>query len=111
MKIATYNFTFSQGDSTLLDDESVLEQLLRQLVSLAGLTALSCDVHHFEPQGISAVMILAESHIALHTWPETQQGYVLISTCRQLDDQFLVAAQAEIAQALNARITQAKELR
>ena len=33
-------------------------------------------MHHFNPQGVSGVVVLAESHISIHTWPET--GYVAL---------------------------------
>jgi len=50
----------------------------------AGLTAVSSAHHRFEPQGLSAVIILSESHIAAHTWPESGTGYVTLTSCRTL---------------------------
>lgn len=37
--------------------------------------------HHFEPQGYTAVWLLAESHCALHTFPEENKAYVELSSC------------------------------
>ncbi|HEU68061.1 MAG TPA: adenosylmethionine decarboxylase [Candidatus Acetothermia bacterium] len=54
---------------------------LRRAADRAGATLLDIQVHRFSPHGISAVAVLAESHISVHTWPE--RGYVALDvfTC------------------------------
>ena len=47
----------------------------------AGLTILATQHHYFYPQGLSGVILLAESHIAIHTWPEQQLAWVELATC------------------------------
>ena len=57
-----------------LDDLERVEKALNDCVETAGATLLHIHLHHFEPNGgISAVAVLAESHISMHSWPES--GY------------------------------------
>ncbi|MET3874427.1 S-adenosylmethionine decarboxylase proenzyme [Puniceicoccus vermicola] len=62
---------------------SVVEELLREAADTAGATIVEATFHHFAPQGVSGVLVIAESHIAAHTWPE--YGYAAIDcfTCGQ----------------------------
>ena len=54
-----------------LDDIDNVESALRSAALAAGATILNVDLHCFEPNGgISGVVVLAESHISIHTWPE-----------------------------------------
>lgn len=58
-------------DARQLDDIELMEHTLRQAVVAAGATLLHIHLHHFTPEGgISGVVVLAESHISVHTWPE-----------------------------------------
>jgi S-adenosylmethionine decarboxylase len=47
----------------------------------AGLTVLRSCSHVFEPQGLTTVLILSESHVSLHTWPEHEYAAVDIFCC------------------------------
>ncbi|MEJ6388504.1 adenosylmethionine decarboxylase [Gymnodinialimonas ulvae] len=53
-----------------LNDRPHIEQALRDATQATGATLLSLHSHHFSPQGVTAMAILAESHISCHTWPE-----------------------------------------
>lgn len=55
--------------SVLDDGERVLDAL-EATVEAARLTLLGRQLRHFEPQGVTALALLAESHLAIHTWPE-----------------------------------------
>jgi S-adenosylmethionine decarboxylase len=60
-----------------LDDLAHIETALRDCVEAARATLLHIHLHHFTPnQGVSGVAVLAESHISIHTWPET--GYAAL---------------------------------
>ena len=54
---------------------------LRQAVHQAGLTIVNEAAFTFQPQGVSAVLLLAESHVALHFWPEKGKITVDIHIC------------------------------
>ncbi len=53
-----------------LDDAARVERALRDAARATGATLLHLHTHRFSPQGVTGVAILAESHIACHTWPE-----------------------------------------
>jgi S-adenosylmethionine/arginine decarboxylase-like enzyme len=69
------------GSAKALDSQEACERLLDAIVEQLGLTNLHMVAHRFEPQGVSIVYLLSESHIALHTWPENGTGYITLSTC------------------------------
>ncbi|WP_219904686.1 S-adenosylmethionine decarboxylase family protein [Stenomitos frigidus] len=58
-----------------------LLRLLREAVQQAGLDAVGDLATTFEPQGVSVVLILKESHVALHVWPECNKVSVDIHVC------------------------------
>ncbi|MFL6798472.1 MAG: adenosylmethionine decarboxylase [Xanthobacteraceae bacterium] len=53
-----------------LDDIDLIEAMLRRCVDAAQATLLHIHLHHFQPNGVSGVAVLAESHISIHTWPD-----------------------------------------
>lgn len=59
--------------SHMLSDISLMERTFRRMVKAAGATLLSIHLHPFEGGGVTGVAVLAESHISVHTWPES--GY------------------------------------
>ena len=50
---------------------------------MANATVLNLISNKFEPQGVTAIALLAESHISIHTWPESKYSAVDIFTCGQ----------------------------
>lgn len=68
-----------------LDDQSRIEQVLRDATKATGATLLHIHTHHFSPQGVTGVAILAESHIACHTWPEIGYGAFDVFMCGDTD--------------------------
>jgi S-adenosylmethionine decarboxylase len=68
-----------------LDDIDLLEATLRRCVSAAQATLLHIHVHHFHPNGVSGVAVLAESHISIHTWPDLGYAALDIFMCGQAD--------------------------
>ncbi len=70
-------------DYDKLNDESFLVCTLTNAAKLANATVLNLISNKFEPQGITAIALLAESHLSIHTWPEAQYSAVDIFTCGQ----------------------------
>jgi len=58
-------------------------KLYGRMLKKAGFTILQVCVQKFEPDGFTAVWILAESHLALHTFPEENKTYVELSSCNE----------------------------
>ena len=70
-------------DSEKLNDESFLRCTLNRAAKLAKATVLNLISNKFEPQGVTAIALLAESHISIHSWPESNYSAVDIFTCGQ----------------------------
>ena len=70
-------------DCEKLNDESFLRCALNRAAKLANATVLDLISNKFEPQGVTAIALLAESHISIHTWPESNYSAIDIFTCGQ----------------------------
>ena len=70
-------------DYDKLNDESFLRCSLNRAAKLAKATVLNLISNKFEPQGVTVIALLAESHISIHTWPESHYSAVDIFTCGQ----------------------------
>ena len=68
-------------DYEKLNDESFLRCTLNNAAKLANATVLNLISNKFEPQGVTAIALLAESHLSIHTWPEEHYSAVDIFTC------------------------------
>jgi len=68
-------------DSARLDDEAFLRDTITAAAKRAGATLLNLITHRFEPQGVTGLALLAESHISIHTWPESGYAAVDVFTC------------------------------
>jgi S-adenosylmethionine decarboxylase proenzyme len=67
----------------VLDDIRRIEALLRVAAKAAGATIVASVVHPFSPQGVSGVVVIEESHLSIHTWPEHAYAAVDFFTCGQ----------------------------
>ena len=54
----------------LLNDKEFVQQAVEEAVAVCGATLVDLCVHQFSPYGVTATATLAESHMAIHTWPE-----------------------------------------
>jgi S-adenosylmethionine decarboxylase proenzyme len=63
-----------------------LRELCLRLVEDAGLTAVGDAFHQFEPSGVTGTVVLAESHLAIHTWPELNALTVDVYVCNFTED-------------------------
>jgi S-adenosylmethionine decarboxylase len=68
-------------DENILNNDRLLEQSLVDAATKAGATVVESVFHQFNPHGISGAVIIAESHLAIHTWPEYRYAALDIFTC------------------------------
>ena len=68
-----------------LDNEKYLVGLLEQSANASGATVLQTISHKFDPHGVTAICLLSEGHISIHTWPETGEAAVDVFTCGNCD--------------------------
>jgi S-adenosylmethionine decarboxylase len=78
-----------------LNDIKSVEEILVAAAKIAKATIVGAHFHQFSPFGISGVVVIAESHLSIHTWPEHNYAAVDIFTCGktllpELAAQFLV---------------------
>ena len=65
----------------ILNDEELLVNMFKEAIKLSGATLLNIASHKFEPQGVTIVALLSESHISIHTWPELGSAALDVFTC------------------------------
>ncbi|MBK1788663.1 adenosylmethionine decarboxylase [Prauserella cavernicola] len=64
-----------------LDDEQFLRTTLAGALTSAGASVREVVAHRFEPQGVTVLALLAESHASVHTYPEIGALFVDVFTC------------------------------
>lgn len=72
-----------------LDDIDFIEHSLLEAVRRSGATIIDSVFHRYAPQGVSGVVVIAESHMSIHTWPEYNYAAVDFFTCGQTVDPYL----------------------
>ena len=72
---------YYECDSEILADPVQVERAFLLAAEKSGATVLGSDFHVFEPQGVSGVVVISESHLAVHAWPEHDYAAVDIFTC------------------------------
>ncbi|MBS1989373.1 MAG: adenosylmethionine decarboxylase [Cyanobacteria bacterium SZAS LIN-3] len=73
--------TLGECRSELLNDEQALRDLVLAAAEATGATVLNVCSHKFQPQGMTALVLLAESHASLHTYPESNVVFWDCFTC------------------------------
>ena len=72
---------YFECECTYLNNEAAIGDLMREAASRTGATIVGDIFHHFSPQGVTGVVVIAESHLAIHTWPEFKYASVDLFTC------------------------------
>ena len=75
-------------DRELLNAPEHIRTALQVAVTRAGATPLHEVVHAFSPHGVTGVIVIAESHFAIHTWPEYGFAAVDLFTCGETVDPY-----------------------
>ena len=95
-----YLVEFYQCDSKKIDDVKYIEDVMTKAVDVSGATIVAPLFHKFAPQGVSGVVVIEESHFAIHTWPEHGYASVDIYSCGEFD---YVAAMRYLRDSLGAK--------
>lgn len=70
----------------VIDDPALIEPIMLEAANMAGATVMGSQFHTFEPQGVSGVVVIAESHMTIHTWPEYRYAAIDAFTCGETID-------------------------
>ncbi|MEN8679005.1 MAG: adenosylmethionine decarboxylase [Akkermansiaceae bacterium] len=69
----------------LLTDADLLEDTMIDCARRAGATVVDSMIHSYNPAGLSGVVVISESHLAIHTWPDIGYASFDIYTCGKRD--------------------------
>jgi S-adenosylmethionine decarboxylase proenzyme len=72
---------FYNCDAATLDDVAGVEASMNRAAVDCGATIVQSTFHRFQPYGVSGVVVISESHLAIHTWPEFGYASVDLFTC------------------------------
>ena len=65
----------------ILSDHNRIEEYMNEAAKRSNATIVNSVFHHFNPYGVSGAVIIAESHLTIHTWPEYDYAAVDLFTC------------------------------
>ncbi len=76
---------FMNCEPHIMNDVAAIERDMVAAAQKAGATVINSTFHHFSPWGVSGVVVIQESHLAIHTWPEYGYAAVDLFTCGEMD--------------------------
>lgn len=71
----------SDCNASILNNQEELQRIMLEAARHSGATVVDSVFHHYNPQGLSGIVVIAESHISIHTWPEYGYAAVDCFTC------------------------------
>ena len=93
----------------ILNDLDRIREILVSAALSAGAEVLETTFHRFSPQGISGVVVISESHLAIHTWPELGYAAIDVFTCgSHVDPWVAMEAIIEVFGATSVTATEVK---
>lgn len=81
---------FYDCDRDVLNQTDTIREAMIEGVRRSGATIVSDSFHTFSPHGVSGVVVIAESHVTIHTWPEHGYAAVDIFTCGETIDPWVI---------------------
>ncbi len=84
-----------------LNDQSIIARVFEKAVPKGGATLLGMQLKKFEPHGVTALALLSESHVSIHTYPEQGSAFLDVFTCGDCDPEIIMQ---EIASELGAEV-------
>ena len=96
---------FTGCDAAPLADLERVTSAMLQAAEASGATIVTHSFHHFSPHGVSGAVIIAESHLAIHTWPEHGFAAVDFFSCGDVNmDRGLALLKAAFGAAAETRL-------
>jgi S-adenosylmethionine decarboxylase len=72
---------FYNCNEEIMANPELIEKYMNEAARIANATIVNSVFHHFNPYGVSGAVIISESHLAIHTWPEYGYAAVDVFTC------------------------------
>lgn len=96
-------------DPEILNSREKIRQILVEAATRAKVTIIDAIFHRFNPHGVSGVIVIAESHLSIHTWPEYKYASLDFFTCGEKTDPWI--AQEYVTTELKARTSTCMEVK
>ena len=91
----------------ILNDVQRIENYMKRAAIECGATIVSSTFHTFNPHGVSGVVVIAESHLTIHTWPEYRYAAVDVFTCGEtINPEVAIRALKEYLRAASIKTVQ-----
>ncbi len=100
---------FYECDPEMINNCALVEKFMKEAAIKSGATIVQSVFHSFQPHGISGVVVIAESHLAIHTWPEYGYAAVDLFTCGDTVDPWI--AYRYLKEKFGAKECDVKDLR
>lgn len=100
---------FYDCESNSINDVEYIENSMLTAAQKAHATIISHNFHKFSPYGVSGMVVIAESHISIHTWPEYNYAAVDIFTCGDTIDPW--AIQETLKEAFDSQNVSSMEMK
>ena len=100
---------FYDCNSEILNDREKIRKMMLQGTRQSGATIVSDTFHLFSPHGVSGVIVIGESHVSIHTWPEYAYAALDIFTCGDTIDPWVI--ERHLKQELEAQNVSSMELK
>ncbi|TDM12095.1 adenosylmethionine decarboxylase [Macrococcus lamae] len=95
-------------DKDILKDHDKIEEIMNEAARVSGATIVESCFHTFNPYGVSGAVIISESHLTIHTWPEYGYASVDVFTCGDTVDPW--RAEDHLEKALKAELSDSYEI-
>ncbi len=82
-------------DPEVIKSVAPTREVVMRAAKECGATILDDHFHQFQPMGVSGVVLIAESHISVHTWPESGFAAADIFTCGEMNPQVAIDTMRE----------------
>ena len=96
-------------DTNKLNDVEYIESSFIEATKASKATIITHNFHKFSPYGVSGVIVIAESHVSIHTWPEYNYAAVDIFTCGDTIDPWVI--QEHLKKSLESQNTSSMEMK
>jgi len=100
---------FYDCDNDKINDVEYIESSILAATRASKATIISHNFHKFSPHGVSGVVVIAESHVSIHSWPEYDYAAVDIFTCGDTIDPWII--QEHLKEAFQSKNTSSMEMK
>ena len=94
----------------LIEDENRVKSILTEGVAQMGFTIYGYMGHKFDPCGLTCVLLIGESHVALHTFPEEKLVFLEITSCKDFDSSIFLETLKERLEGESFKIVMNKKI-